>query len=117
MEPSIMSGTFSNIDSIMGIYFYNKIYSNSRIIFGAFPSMHFGLAYAFFETELSCDYFNIFALFYTFWMFWAAIYSNHHYFTDIIFAAIIVKFIKIIYCIINKTNLRSIKQNNFKIII
>lgn len=109
MNPSIMTGSFSNIDKTIGLWAFRGIYTRSVIIFGAFPSMHFGLAYALSETESIFSNPNRFALYYHWLMFWAAIYSNHHYVFDIFAAAVIVRIVRLLYC--KKYNIKNKNTN------
>lgn len=95
LEPANYSmsgspGGLGRIDEILGVDMYTTAFSNSPIIFGAFPSLHSG-----------CIVMDVLFLCWLFpklrvvwwgwaaWLWWSTMYLTHHYFIDLIFGAIL----------------------------
>lgn len=77
-------GGLGRIDKLFGFDMYTTNFSNSPIIFGAFPSLHSAcstmsalwLSYLFPKYRLAF-------ISYVFWLWWATMYLTHHYFFDV----------------------------------
>ncbi|CCF57979.1 hypothetical protein KAFR_0D03310 [Kazachstania africana CBS 2517] len=83
-------GGLARIDKLLNINVYTQAFSNSSVIFGAFPSLHSGcstidalfLAYCFPRlTPLFIGY--------VCWLWWSTMYLTHHYFVDLIAGSVI----------------------------
>ncbi|MBI4236898.1 MAG: inositol phosphorylceramide synthase [Deltaproteobacteria bacterium] len=75
----------SRIDQWLGIDYFNHLYAMSRVVFGAFPSMHG--AWPILMALHAQHYSNWLAgwiLIYTGWMWWAAMYLHHHFLVDLL---------------------------------
>jgi len=74
----------SRVDNFFGTHYYRDLYAAAPIVFGAFPSLHAGWPYllAIFEVRKGrrIRYFA----FHTIWVWWAALYLEHHFLVDII---------------------------------
>lgn len=87
-------GGLARIDKLLGTNLYTAGFTNSPMVFGAFPSLHSAdavlealfLAYVFPKyTPL------VFA--YVLWIWWATMYLTHHYFVDLIGGGILSLFV------------------------
>eukprot|EP00735_Rhodelphis_limneticus_P010474 TRINITY_DN3218_c0_g1::TRINITY_DN3218_c0_g1_i1::g.29701::m.29701 TRINITY_DN3218_c0_g1::TRINITY_DN3218_c0_g1_i1::g.29701 ORF type:complete len:560 (+),score=59.56,sp/Q10142/AUR1_SCHPO/37.96/3e-37,PAP2/PF01569.16/1.4e+03,PAP2/PF01569.16/8.3e-07,PAP2/PF01569.16/6.2e+02,PAP2_3/PF14378.1/2.3e-05,DUF3353/PF11833.3/0.28,DUF3353/PF11833.3/2.1e+03,DUF2029/PF09594.5/4.6e+03,DUF2029/PF09594.5/0.16 TRINITY_DN3218_c0_g1_i1:124-1803(+) len=69
------------VDKLLGQPFYRSIYKKSPLVFGSFPSLHAGWPFliALFRPGPSR-----FGFFYVAWVWWAALYLQHHYLVDIL---------------------------------
>lgn len=78
-------GGLGRIDQMLGIDLYTSGFSNSAVIFGAFPSLHSGCATmeALFFSYAFPQLRPIFVL-YVFWLWWSTMYLTHHYFIDLV---------------------------------
>lgn len=90
LEPANYSmmgspGGLGRIDEILGFDMYTTAFSNSPVVFGAFPSLH-----------SACSIMDVFFLSWLFprfkvvwwtygcWLWWSTMYLTHHYFFDLI---------------------------------
>lgn len=83
-------GGLSRIDSLLGLDLYTSAFTNSPIIFGAFPSLHSGCAIM--NSLFLCWLFPKYKILwwiYSIWLWWSTMYLNHHYFIDLIGGAIL----------------------------
>jgi len=73
----------SNADKLLTVQLFHKLYGQSPIVFGSFPSLHgaWPLMMALFVPKLK---FKIIFGFYSVWVWWAAMYLNHHFLIDLI---------------------------------
>lgn len=78
-------GGLGRIDEILGVDMYTTAFSNSPVIFGAFPSLHSACATidALFLTWLFPSG-KIVWWCYACWLWWSTMYLTHHYFFDLI---------------------------------
>ncbi|XBW35209.1 hypothetical protein QEN19_000772 [Hanseniaspora menglaensis] len=78
-------GGLGRIDKMLGIDLYTSGFSNSAVIFGAFPSLHSGCATmeALFFSYAFPKLRPLFVL-YVFWLWWSTMYLTHHYFIDLV---------------------------------
>lgn len=77
-------GGLGRIDKLFGIDMYTTGFSNSPVIFGAFPSLHSGCAVM--EVLFLCWLFPRLKLLwygYACWLWWCTMYLTHHYFVDL----------------------------------
>ncbi|OBA26912.1 PAP2-domain-containing protein [Hanseniaspora valbyensis NRRL Y-1626] len=83
-------GGLARIDKLLGINLYTSGFSNSSVIFGAFPSLHSGCATmeALFFSYTFPQLRPIFVL-YVFWLWWSTMYLTHHYFIDLVAGAML----------------------------
>ncbi|KAF9379314.1 Aureobasidin resistance protein Aur1 [Mortierella sp. AD011] len=79
-------GGLIRVDDILGTHMYRSTFTASPLVFGAFPSLHSGCAWqlAFFTVYVFGPRSIPFALFYVFWIWWAAMYLGHHYVVDLV---------------------------------
>lgn len=78
-------GGLGRIDELLGFDMYTTAFSNSPVIFGAFPSLHSGCAVmdVLFLSWLF-PRFRIVWWGYATWLWWSTMYLTHHYFIDLI---------------------------------
>lgn len=78
-------GGLGRIDQMLGIDLYTSGFSNSAVIFGAFPSLHSGCATmeALFFSYAFPQIRPLFVI-YVFWLWWSTMYLTHHYFIDLV---------------------------------
>lgn len=78
-------GGLGRIDQMLGIDLYTSGFSNSAVIFGAFPSLHSGCATmeALFFSYAFPQIRPLFVM-YVFWLWWSTMYLTHHYFIDLV---------------------------------
>ncbi|CCC70320.1 hypothetical protein NCAS_0E02500 [Naumovozyma castellii] len=83
-------GGLARIDKLLHIDVYTKGFSNSSVIFGAFPSLHSGCAtmLALFFAYCFPRGKNIFIA-YVCWLWWSTMYLTHHYFVDLIIGSVL----------------------------
>ncbi|EMG46393.1 AUR1 Inositol phosphorylceramide synthase [Candida maltosa Xu316] len=95
LEPANYSmhgspGGLGRIDQLLGIDMYTTGFSNSPVIFGAFPSLHSGCAIM--EALFLCWLFPRFKaawVGYASYLWWSTMYLTHHYFVDLIGGAML----------------------------
>lgn len=83
-------GGLARIDKLFHINLYTPAFSNSSVIFGAFPSLHSGCATmeALFFSYCFPKLRPLF-IFYVCWLWWATMYLTHHYFVDLMAGSVI----------------------------
>lgn len=82
-------GGLGRIDEILGFDMYTTAFSNSPVIFGAFPSLHSGCSVM--DVLFLCWLFPKFKIVwwgYASWLWWSTMYLTHHYFIDLIAGAV-----------------------------
>lgn len=72
---------FAKVDELLPIKIFSNTYSHNPLVCGAFPSVHVQWA---FIMALNGGAHTYFGIFYTVWTASAAIYSSHHWVSDII---------------------------------
>ncbi len=79
------------VDKLLPFPIFEKIYGQSPIVFGSFPSLHasWPLHIAVY-TWKNGKFFKMFWVVYICWIWWAAIYLKHHFLIDIIGAVLYV---------------------------
>lgn len=87
-------GGLGRIDDLVGFDMYTTAFSNSPVVFGAFPSLH-----------SACSIMDVFFLSWLFprfkvvwwtygcWLWWSTMYLTHHYFVDLIGGAFLAFFV------------------------
>jgi len=77
-------GDLARLDSFFNMQFFKKLYENNPVVFGAFPSLHVAhpALCAFFMP--GAVRFKYFVWLYPALVAWAALYLNHHFFTDVL---------------------------------
>lgn len=87
-------GGLARIDELLNINIYTKGFSNSSVIFGAFPSLHSGCA------TMEALFFSYcfpwltpLFIFYVCWLWWSTMYLTHHYFVDLMAGSVLSYFI------------------------
>ncbi|VEU22466.1 DEKNAAC103469 [Brettanomyces naardenensis] len=77
-------GGLARIDELFGISLYTSNFSNSPLIFGAFPSLHSGCSTmsALWLSYLFPKY-RVYFIGYVCWLWWSTMYLTHHYFFDL----------------------------------
>ena len=95
LEPANYSmmgspGGLGRIDKILGFDMYTTAFSNSPVVFGAFPSLHSGCAVmdVLFLSWLFPKYKYVW-WFFAIWLWWSTMYLTHHYFIDLIGGAVL----------------------------
>jgi membrane-associated phospholipid phosphatase len=76
------------IDMLLGFDMYTTNFTNSPLVFGAFPSLHSGNAVL--EALFMSHCFpklRPYAIAYAMWMWWATMYLSHHYAVDLVAGA------------------------------
>lgn len=83
-------GGLGRIDNLFGINLYTAGFSNSSVIFGAFPSLHSGCATmeALFFSYCFPQLKPLF-IFYVCWLWWSTMYLTHHYFVDLMAGSVL----------------------------
>lgn len=83
-------GGLARIDEYFGINLYTSGFSNSAVIFGAFPSLHSGCATmeALFFSYVFPKLRPLF-IFYVCWLWWSTMYLTHHYFVDLMAGSVL----------------------------
>lgn len=83
-------GGLARIDHLLGINLYTSGFSNSSVIFGAFPSLHSGCATmeALFFSYCFPKLRPIF-IGYVCWLWWSTMYLTHHYFVDLVAGSVL----------------------------
>lgn len=83
-------GGLARIDKLLGINLYTNGFSNSSVIFGAFPSLHSGCATmeALFFSYCFPKLRPIF-IGYVCWLWWSTMYLTHHYFIDLVAGSVL----------------------------
>jgi len=80
----------ARVDQLTGSAHYQSLYGSSRnaVVFGSFPSLHAAWPYmiASFRPQIGWPMWL-----YTFWVWWAALYLQHHYLADLVSAAVLVE--------------------------
>lgn len=86
--PGYASGLL-RVDVLLGVSYFENLYSMGAIVFGAFPSMHG--AWPVLLTLCTWSHYrkvSIAFFFYGVWMWWAAVYLGHHYVIDLVGGAL-----------------------------
>jgi membrane-associated phospholipid phosphatase len=80
----------ARVDALFGVDIYTTNFTNSPLVFGAFPSLHSGNAVieALFMSYCFPKLRPIFVA-YTMWLWWATMYLSHHYAVDLVGGALI----------------------------
>lgn len=94
LEPAnyLMNGSpggLGRIDALLGVDMYTSTFSNSPVVFGAFPSLHLGCSVM--DVLFLCWLFPKWRAVwwgYACWLWWSTMYLTHHYFIDLIGGAI-----------------------------
>jgi hypothetical protein len=73
------------VDKLFNIDLYTTNFTNSPMVFGAFPSLHAGSAVmeALFMSYCFPKFRPLFAA-YTMWLWWSTMYLSHHYAVDLV---------------------------------
>lgn len=95
LEPADYSmsgspGGLGRIDALLGVDMYTTAFSNSPVVFGAFPSLHSGCAVM--DVLFLCWLFPKYKFVwwsYATWLWWSTMYLTHHYFIDLIGGAVL----------------------------
>ena len=79
-------GGLARVDEILGTEMYKTTFTASPLVFGAFPSLHSACAcqLAFFTVFAFGPRSMPVALVYVLWIWWAAMYLQHHYMVDLV---------------------------------
>lgn len=83
-------GGLARIDTLLHIKLYTTLFSNSSVIFGAFPSLHSGCATmeALFFSHCF-PFLRPLFIFYVCWLWWSTMYLTHHYFVDLMAGSVL----------------------------
>lgn len=83
-------GGLARIDKLLHINIYTQGFSNSSVIFGAFPSLHSGCA-TMEALFFSYCFPRLRPLFiaYVCWLWWSTMYLTHHYFVDLMLGSVL----------------------------
>ncbi|KAI1320727.1 Aureobasidin resistance protein Aur1 [Mortierella claussenii] len=79
-------GGLARVDDILGTEMYQTTFTASPLVFGAFPSLHSGCAWqlALFAVYVFGPRAVVLAGLYVMWIWWAALYLEHHYVVDLV---------------------------------
>lgn len=79
----------ARVDYFLGLNYFTNLFAQSRIVFGAYPSMHgaWPLLMAMIARR-SSPLLALCLILYTAWMWWAALYLQHHYLVDLLSGAL-----------------------------
>jgi len=71
------------VDEMLEFPLFAKLYGSSPVVFGSFPSLHgsWPMMLGLFAPSIRL---KIVCLFYTIWVWWAAMYLNHHFLVDLL---------------------------------
>lgn len=72
----------TRVDDLLGFDLFGKLYGSSTLVFGSFPSLH--AAWPFLAFSLDTASTRWLHLSHYFYVSWAAMYLNHHYFVDVL---------------------------------
>jgi len=75
-------------DILLGTQFFHRIYYNSPVVFGAFPSLHAAWPILIIQFLPLGGPFATLKWLYPVWLWWAAIYLQHHFFVDLLGGAV-----------------------------
>ena len=81
-DPALLD----RLDDTFGVRFYNTMYAKGgKVVFGTFPSLHAAWPYlmAMFEPQQ-----GRFLWLYVLWVWWSALYLQHHYLVDLVGGAV-----------------------------
>jgi membrane-associated phospholipid phosphatase len=75
----------ARVDKLFGINLYTSTFTQSPLVFGAFPSLHSGNATieALFMSHVFPKLTPLFVL-YALWLWWSTMYLSHHYAIDLV---------------------------------
>ncbi|KAL3234355.1 Inositol phosphorylceramide synthase catalytic subunit AUR1 [Nakaseomyces bracarensis] len=83
-------GGLGRIDKLLHIDVYTKGFTNSSVIFGAFPSLHSGCATMEALFFSYCfPFLRPLFIFYVCWLWWSTMYLTHHYFVDLMAGSVL----------------------------
>lgn len=89
-EPGMLpQARFAKVDEILPIKIFSNTYNHNPLICGAFPSVHVQWAAT---MAMNGGAHILFGIFYTLWTASAAIYSSHHWVSDILGGLLIATF-------------------------
>jgi inositol phosphorylceramide synthase catalytic subunit len=82
-------GRFIQVDAVLGVRLFEGLYGQSPLVFGSFPSLHGAWPFliALYSTYLALPG-HKFIWFYMLWVWFAAVYSKHHYLIDLVGGAV-----------------------------
>jgi len=80
----------ANADIILGFKLFGRVYGNSPVVFGSFPSLHGAWPIMITLFTPSGKVYKIIGVIYASLVWWAAMYLNHHYLTDLLGGLFIV---------------------------
>jgi len=96
VEPNYLTqgdeAGLARVDALIGFELFKRLYGQSPIVFGSFPSLH--AAWPIVITIFAPDHkaFKIAGILYSMTVWWAAMYLNHHFFIDVLGGGIFVAF-------------------------
>jgi len=78
-------GRLKGADSILGFSLFQNIYGNSPVVFGSFPSLHaaWPVLISIYTVLMGVPLSSL-KWFYIAWIWWAAVYTKHHFFLDVL---------------------------------
>lgn len=82
-DPALLS----RVDKMFNITMYQRMYEDGgKVVFGTWPSLHAAWPYlmASFRPRLRLGWMRAFQWVYVVWVWWAAVYLQHHYFVDLL---------------------------------
>lgn len=87
--PSHEAG-LARFDAIFGISLFNNIYARGSHVFAAIPSLHaaYPVIVLFYGIKKGLGWFNVILIIFMVGIWFAAVYTNHHYIIDVILGAL-----------------------------
>eukprot|EP01118_Nematostelium_gracile_P002172 TRINITY_DN12403_c0_g1_i1.p1 TRINITY_DN12403_c0_g1~~TRINITY_DN12403_c0_g1_i1.p1 ORF type:complete len:399 (-),score=65.38 TRINITY_DN12403_c0_g1_i1:65-1261(-) len=82
----------ARVDAIIGFQLFKKLYGQSPIVFGSFPSLHAAWPVAITLFLPDYKWLKAIGVLYCAIVWWAAMYLNHHFFIDVLGGGIFVAF-------------------------
>ena len=94
----------SRFDEIVGAPIFQSIYNKNANVLAAMPSLHatYPLIVLYYGIKKRLGWINVFFVIFTLGIWFAAVYSNHHYFVDVLVGILLTLFVFIISSILLK---------------
>jgi membrane-associated phospholipid phosphatase len=86
-DPAVLA----RVDARLGIHFFTRMYEDGgKVVFGTWPSLHAAWPYlmAIFRPRPQPRPVRVLTWVYVAWVWWAAMYLQHHYFADVLGGAL-----------------------------
>jgi len=116
-EPAGLACFDRALQSSTGLQFFTPIYSQSPVVFGAFPSLHAAWP---FMMALFCSPFNfgirVGAWIYVAWVCWAAMHLRHHFLLDLLGGGLYAYCSYVFFHSVHTRLVHGQKSNSYKVV-